>query len=90
MIAGLRPILDCVSDLTTHCGPPGSGAAIKLTNNFLAHGTLSAVVEALGIGLKAGLSLETILEATARSGTFNRILLEVLPSRAFKGDFAAG
>ena len=90
VIEEVRPILDCVADLVTHCGALGNGSAMKLVNNFMAAGIVSVVSESLAIGLKAGLSLDTIMGATGRSGTFNKILLEVLPSHAFQGDFAAG
>lgn len=89
-VARAEPLLEAVSNLRTHCGPLGNGSAMKLVNNFLAHAILGSVVEALAIGLKSGLTLETIMTATERSGTFNKILLEVLPTRAFKGDFSPG
>jgi 3-hydroxyisobutyrate dehydrogenase-like beta-hydroxyacid dehydrogenase len=63
---------------------------MKLVNNFMAAGILATVAEALSIGIKSGLTLETIMKATERSGTYNRLLLDVLPTRAFKGDFGAG
>lgn len=85
-----EPILEAVSDLRTHCGPLGNGAAMKLVNNYMAAGILATLCECLAIGLKSGLALETIMAATERSGTYNRLLLEVLPSRALKGDFSAG
>lgn len=84
------PLLSAVSDLQTVCGPLGNGAAMKLANNFMAHGILGVIAEALAIGLKSGLTLETIMLATQRSGTYNKLLLEVLPTRAFNGDFSAG
>lgn len=89
-VARAMSILRAVSDLQTHCGPLGNGSAMKLANNFMAHGILAVVCETLALGIKAGLTLETVMLATERSGTFNKILLEVLPTRAFRGDFSAG
>ena len=85
-----RPVLDSMSELAIHCGPLGNGSATKLTNNFLANGILAVVVEALGIGLKSGLSLETILETVRKTGTFNKMMLETLPAHAFRGEFEPG
>jgi 3-hydroxyisobutyrate dehydrogenase-like beta-hydroxyacid dehydrogenase len=84
------PVLGAVSDLQTYCGPLGAGAAMKLANNYLAHGMIALLAETLGFGIKAGITLETMMAAIERSGTYNKILLEVLPTRAFKGDFTPG
>jgi 3-hydroxyisobutyrate dehydrogenase-like beta-hydroxyacid dehydrogenase len=72
-VARAMPVLGAVSDLQTYCGPLGNGSAMKLANNFMAHGILAVVCETLAIGLKSGLTLETIMLATERSGTFNQI-----------------
>ena len=84
------PVLKSVSNLQTYCGPLGAGAAMKLANNYLAHGMIVLLAETIGFGIKSGLTLETMMAAIERSGTYNKILLEVLPTRAFKGDFSAG
>ena len=83
-------MLDAVSELAIYCGPLGNGSATKLTNNYLANGILAVAVEALGIGLKSGLSLETILETVGKTGTFNKMMLETLPAHAFRGEFEPG
>ena len=85
-----QPLFDAVSEVAIHCGPPGHGSAAKLFNNYLANGLLAVAVEALGIGMKSGLSLETVLEVVERTGTFNKMMLETLPAHAFRGDFAPG
>jgi len=84
------PILKSVSELQTVCGPLGAGAAMKLANNYLALGMIALLAETLGMGIKSGLTLETMMSAIERSGTSNKILLEVLPTRAFKGDHTPG
>ncbi len=85
-----RPVLDAMSELSIYCGRLGNGSATKLTNNYLANGILAVAVEALGIGLKSGLSLETILETVRKTGTFNKMMLETLPANAFRGEFEPG
>ena len=63
----VRPVLEAIGDpeLIYHCGPVGAGATVKLCNNLVAHTTFSAVAEALTIGLKAGVELETLAEVMA-------------------------
>ena len=89
-IERVRPVLSAMSEAAICCGPLGNGSAMKLTNNFLANGMLAVAVEALGIGLMSGLSLETILETVRKTGTFNNMMLETLPAHAFRGEFAPG
>ena len=63
----VRLVLEAIGDpeLIYHCGPVGSGAIVKLCNNLVAHTTFSVVAEALTIGLKAGVELETLAEVMA-------------------------
>ncbi len=89
-IERVRPVLNAISEFSIYCGPLGNGSAAKLTNNFLANGILAVAVEALGIALKSGLTLETVLETVRKTGTFNKMLLETLPANAFKGEFSPG
>ena len=63
----VRPVLEAIGDpeLIYHCGPVGAGATVKLCNNLVAHTTFSVVAEALTIGLKAGVELETLATVLA-------------------------
>ena len=63
----VRPVLEAIGDpeLIYHCGPVGAGAIVKLCNNLVAHTTFSVVAEALTIGLKAGVELETLATVMA-------------------------
>ena len=58
----VRPVLNAIADPSRifHCGPVGSGAICKLCNNLVSHTTFGVLAEALTIGLKAGVSLETL------------------------------
>ena len=58
----VRPVLEAIANLELifHCGPVGSGAICKLCNNLVSHTTFGVLAEALTIGLKAGVSLETL------------------------------
>ena len=58
----VRPVLNAIADPSRifHCGPVGSGAVCKLCNNLVSHTTFGVLAEALTIGLKAGVPLETL------------------------------
>jgi 4-hydroxybutyrate dehydrogenase/sulfolactaldehyde 3-reductase len=58
----------------------------KLTNNLLANAILVASAEALTLGVKAGLSLETMLEVMRTTAATNWALFEAFPKRAFRGN----
>ncbi len=86
----VMPILRCMGSDFTYCGPLGSGHAMKLTNNYIACGILSVLSEALSFGMASGLKLEKIIELVGSTGARSGILLDLLPSRAFKDDFGLG
>lgn len=89
-IEDAMPILRCMGTDFTHCGPLGAGHAMKLTNNYIACGTLAPFSEALSFGMASGLTLEKIIELVGSTGARSGILTEMLPARAFKGDFGLG
>ena len=90
VLEAVRPVLSRMADTITHCGPLGNGAAMKLVNNFLSFGIVATVREAVAMGVKAGLSLETILGVSGGTGTNNFMMHKYLPQKAFAGDFALG
>jgi 3-hydroxyisobutyrate dehydrogenase-like beta-hydroxyacid dehydrogenase len=86
----VREVLACMADTMTHCGALGNGAAMKLVNNFMSAGIVSVLSEAVCMGVKAGLTLELIIDASSKTGTRNFMLQEYLPAHAFAGDYDAG
>jgi 3-hydroxyisobutyrate dehydrogenase-like beta-hydroxyacid dehydrogenase len=86
----VRPVLACMADTMTHCGALGNGAAMKLVNNFMSAGIVALMSEAMCMGVKAGLTLELMIDASGKTGTRNFMLQEYLPAHAFIGNFAAG
>jgi 3-hydroxyisobutyrate dehydrogenase-like beta-hydroxyacid dehydrogenase len=86
----VRPILACMGDSFTWCGPLGNGHALKLVNNFVSGGIVALLSEALAFGLKAGLTVETVMAGVGSTFARSGILSDVLPAKAFKGDFAPG
>lgn len=90
VIERIRPVLMCMGNELIQCGGPGMGQAMKLVNNMLASVTMQATGEALTLGAKAGLTLETMLTVLTRTMANNAQLSTALPAMAFKGDFNPG
>jgi len=86
-----RGLLDSFAGSVFHVGEhAGQGQVMKLVNNFLSFGIVAPVSEAVAMGVKAGLSLETILGVSGGTGTNNYMMHKYLPQKAFAGDFALG
>ena len=86
----VMPILKCMGDTFTYCGPLGNGVALKLTNNYISAGIIALHAEALAFGVRAGLNLEDIIELVSSTFAGSRMLSELFPKKAFKGDFSPG
>jgi 3-hydroxyisobutyrate dehydrogenase len=59
----VKPILDSFADRVMYCGGLGSGLVCKLVNNMMGFGVMQVIAEGLTLGTKAGVDLETLLEA---------------------------
>ncbi len=62
----VRPVLEAMGTTITHCGPSGSGQAVKAVNQVIIAGTYLGVAEGLVLAIKAGLDPD--LAVTALSG----------------------
>jgi len=58
----VEPILQAVSKNIFYLGGSGMGEVAKLANNMITFTSIAATTEGLAYGVKAGISLETILE----------------------------
>jgi 3-hydroxyisobutyrate dehydrogenase len=91
-VARARPVLEAIGDPARifHLGPPGSGYAVKLLLNLLWFVQTVATAEALTIGVRAGVALDT-LHAALVSSPANSVFLErdVLPL-LHHGDYDEG
>ena len=75
-LARARPVFEAFAERIFHVGATGTGATVKLLNNLLNGVNTVATMEALVMGVKAGLSVEKMKEViSASSGD----------SRAFQG-----
>lgn len=89
-IERVTPVLNCMGTDTFYCGGPGTGHAMKMTNNLLATTIMIANTEALAIGIKAGLTLELMLKVMSTTMARNDQLFVAMPKKAFKGDDSPG
>ena len=84
------PVLNCMGTDTYYCGGPGTGHAMKMTNNLLATTIMIANTEALAIGAKNGLTLELMQEVMRTTMAWNQQLAIAMPKKAFLGDDSPG
>ena len=67
LVERLRPLLGHVASDVTHCGPVGSGQAVKILNNMILFQNVRALAEGLAIARRQGVAPGTFLEAVSRS-----------------------
>lgn len=89
-VEAVRPILDCMGTDFFYCGGLGMGEAMKLTNNFLAATIMTATTEALVMGVKSGLTLDTMISVLRTTMAWNNQLAISLPKKALADDFSLG
>ena len=89
-IARAMPVLKCMGTDTFFCGGPGTGHAMKITNNLLATTIMMANTEALAIGIKSGLTLELMQEVIRTTMGWNQQFAVAMPKKAFVGDDSPG
>ena len=67
LVERLRPLLGHIARDVTHCGPVGSGQAVKILNNMILFQNVRALAEGLAIARRQGIAPKTFLEAVGRS-----------------------
>ncbi|MFN2466242.1 MAG: NAD(P)-dependent oxidoreductase [Candidatus Dormibacteria bacterium] len=87
-----RPLFEAMGnpDRIFHAGPVGSGEVVKLVNNTLLASIAGATLEALLVGVRAGVPLATLVEVVSVSSGASAQLEGALKPRALKGDFTPG
>ncbi|MBI4591491.1 MAG: NAD(P)-dependent oxidoreductase [Candidatus Rokubacteria bacterium] len=85
-----RPVFEALGDTIVHCGPIGCGETMKLVNNYLSMTTAVATAEALVLGVRAGLPLETMLQVLTTTAAANAHLTSTFPAHVFRGNFSPG
>ena len=69
--AKVLPIIDCWAGIINHVGPVGSAHKMKLIMNFISMGYAALYAEALSVGVKSGLTPQTIQEVIGASRLSN-------------------
>lgn len=90
LLERVRPILAAMGPNIYHVGPIGAGNTIKAINNMMSSVNSLAMMEGLMVGLKAGLSLETmhsvIKDSSGNSNALPRVHRALIP-RNFEPGF---
>ena len=73
-LAAVAPVLQCMSKEILHLGPVGSGAQLKLINNFLCAVQVTSFAEALVWMERTGLRLDSALDFLKRGAPGSGIL----------------
>jgi 3-hydroxyisobutyrate dehydrogenase len=84
-----KPVLDLIGDKAMYCGENGSGAVCKIVNNLIGLSLSVLVPEALTLGVRAGVDLETLFRAVSMS-TGDTRTMQAYPESLFAGDFEPG
>jgi 3-hydroxyisobutyrate dehydrogenase len=83
--ARVRPVFEIISPNVFHCGEVGTGHAMKLVNNVVAAGVRMVTFEAVAMGIKSGLSLETCARVLAK-GSGRSYTTEITLPKFVKGE----
>ncbi|MFH1087480.1 MAG: NAD(P)-dependent oxidoreductase [Chloroflexota bacterium] len=78
-----RPVLEAVGKDISYMGPSGCGMVAKVVNNAVMAVTLSAVIECLTFGAKAGVKRERLVEVL-RTGTGRSQVVENLAKYEYR------
>jgi 3-hydroxyisobutyrate dehydrogenase len=85
-IADARGVFEAMGKTVTHLGPTGSGALIKLINNFACAAQLATLAEALAMIERSGLNREQAL-AVLTGGAPGSPLFKAISARMTSRDF---
>jgi 3-hydroxyisobutyrate dehydrogenase len=85
-LAAVRPVLAVMSRDILHLGPIGSGATLKLINNFLCGVQAASLAEAMALLNASGLDKEKSISVLT-AGAPGSPLVKILTTRAAANDF---
>ena len=87
LLEEMRDVLEALGSAIHHCGPAGSGAAAKLINNLVSCSLAALSSEAVVLGAKAGVDLDTLCAIMASTAADNRHLRITVMPRTLDGIF---
>jgi 4-hydroxybutyrate dehydrogenase / sulfolactaldehyde 3-reductase len=89
-LARVTPLLEAMGDKIIHAGPPGSGIALKIVNNYIAMCLCQLNAEAFAMAAKLGIPAKTLFDVVTSSLASNDHLKLYWPTKALKGDIEPG
>lgn len=90
VVERLRPLLETMSDNVVHCGESGAGTVTKVVNNLASLSESNLVGEALALGVKWGVKLDTLSKVMSESSSASWRLNESFPRYVLAGNFRPG
>ena len=88
--ARVEPLLQAMGNAIYRCGGVGMGSRMKVVNNFLLLTIAQVSAEAVALGTKLGLDIDTILKVTSNTTAQNGQLHTLMVNKVLKGDIAPG
>jgi len=88
--ARVEPLLQAMGTAIYRCGGAGMGSRMKVVNNFLLLTIAQVSAEAVALGTKLGLDIDTILKVTGNTTAQNGQLHTLMVNKVLKGDTAPG
>lgn len=85
-----RPVLQCMGNNVFRVGDIGAGETMKLVNNLLIGVFVNVISEALVLGVKAGVSADTLVEVLGTTAANSGVLQRHFKQHALIGDFGEG
>ena len=85
-----KPYLDAMGTDIHHCGDVGTGIAMKLVLNLLGQSTCQLSAEVMALGLKMGLSMETLHPILTGGIGRNGFVADYWPAKVLRGDTEPG
>lgn len=89
-VVAVKPVLSTIGKKIVHCGAAGAGQVAKLINQALVGVHTVAVLEALLVGRKLGLDLDTVVSILRSSSGGSWILENHLRIKALAGNYEPG
>jgi 4-hydroxybutyrate dehydrogenase/sulfolactaldehyde 3-reductase len=85
-----RPLFEKMGDTIHHCGPVGSGARMKLVNNFMSIALNVLTAEALTLAERSGLDPELARKVMLGTAAGQGHMGGSYPAKVLKGDLSPG
>ena len=86
----VQPVLEQLGSRVVFCGAPSMGITMKVVNNLLSQSVQLMDIEAMALGMKAGLQPEVMLEVLTSTAADNAPLRTRLPDSVLTGKYAPG